>query len=410
MPMEFDNGILQVGPFFSFTLGIIVLFTGKRVNDAIGFLREFSIPEPVTGGLIATILIALLYIASSIEISFDLAARDVLLVYFFTTIGINSSLKDLLTGGKPLVILLVITIAYMFLQNLTGITVAALFDQPTAIGMLGGTVSLIGGHGTAIAWSPRIVEDYGIANAMEVGIACATFGLILASLMGGPIAKYLITKHKLTPTKVEPLVVGKMEKDTGKYMINYLDFLDAVLAIHISAILGLLINNGLDILGLKLPLFVTCLFAGIIITNLVPKSFPRISGTVWPSRKPAISLIAEVSLGAFLAMSLMSMQLWTLIDLAGPIFAILGAQFLIAVSLTLFVVFPLMGRSYDAAVICAGFGGISLGSTPTAMANMSAVTKRYGASHLAFVIVPLVCAFFIDLVNALLIPFFLANF
>jgi len=410
IPMEFDNGILQVGSFFSFTLGIIVLFTGKRVNDAIGFLREFSIPEPVTGGLIATILIALLYLASNIEISFDLAARDVLLIYFFTTIGINSSLKDLLTGGKPLVILLLITIAYMFLQNLTGITVAALFDQPTAVGMLGGTVSLIGGHGTAIAWSPRIVEDYGITNAMEVGIACATFGLILASLMGGPIAKFLITKHKLTPTKMEPLDIGKMEKDTGKYRIDYLDFLDAILAIHVSAIFGLLINYGLEHLGLKLPLFVTCLFAGIIITNLVPKSFPRISGTVWPSRKPAIALIAEVSLGAFLAMSLMSMQLWTLIDLAGPIFAILGAQFLIAVSLALFVVFPLMGRSYDAAVVCAGFGGISLGSTPTAMANMSAVTKRYGASHLAFVIVPLVCAFFIDLANALLIPFFLANF
>jgi ESS family glutamate:Na+ symporter len=408
--MEFDNGILQVGPFFSFTLGIIVLFTGKRINDAIGFLREFSIPEPVTGGLIATILIALLYFASNIEISFDLAARDVLLVYFFTTIGINSSLRDLLAGGKPLVILLTVTIAYMFLQNLTGITVAALFDQPTAIGMLGGTVSLIGGHGTAIAWSPRIAEDYGISNAMEVGIACATFGLILASLMGGPIAKFLITKHKLTPAKMESLDVGKMEKDTGKYMIDYLNFLDAILAIHVSAIFGLLINYGLEHLGLKLPLFVTCLFAGIIITNLVPKSFPRISGTVWPSRKPAIALIAEVSLGAFLAMSLMSMQLWTLIDLAGPIFAILGAQFLIAVSLALFVVFPLMGRSYDAAVICAGFGGISLGSTPTAMANMSAVTKRYGASHLAFVIVPLVCAFFIDLANALLIPFFLANF
>jgi ESS family glutamate:Na+ symporter len=308
------------------------------------------------------------------------------------------------------VILLIVTIAYMFLQNLTGITVAALFDQPTAIGMLGGTVSLIGGHGTAIAWSPRIAEDYGITNAMEVGIACATFGLILASLMGGPIAKFLITKHKLTPTKVEPQDVGVEENKASKYVINHLDFLDAVLAIHVSAIFGLLINHGLEYLGLKLPLFVTCLFAGILITNLIPKSFPRISGTVWPSRKPAIALIAEVSLGAFLAMSLMSMQLWTLVDLAGPIFAILGAQFLIAVSLTLFVVFPLMGRSYDAAVICAGFGGISLGSTPTAMANMSAVTKRYGASHLAFVIVPLVCAFFIDLANALLIPFFLANF
>jgi len=410
MLMEFDNGILQLSGFFSFTLGIIVLFVGKRVNDAIGFLREFSIPEPVTGGLIASLLIGLLYLISSVEISFDLAARDVLLVYFFTTIGINTRLKDLLSGGKPLVILLSVTIAYMFLQNVIGISVAALFDQPTAIGMLGGSVSLIGGHGTAIAWSPRIAEDYGIANAMEVGIACATFGLILASLMGGPIAKFLITKHKLTPAKVEPLDVGEMEKQTGKHMIDYLDFLDAILAIHISAIFGFLINGGLEELGLKLPLFVTCLFAGILITNLIPKSFPRFSGRVWPSRKPAIALIADVSLGTFLVMSLMSMQLWTLVDLAGPIFAILGAQFLIAVSLTLFVIFPLMGRSYDAAVICAGFGGISLGSTPTAMANMSAVTKRYGASHMAFVIVPLVCAFFIDLVNALLIPFFLANF
>ena len=408
--MEFENGVLQLSAFFSVTLGIVVLFLGKRVNDAVGFLREFSIPEPVTGGLIASLLVALLFFLSDIQINFDLAARDVLLVYFFTTIGINSSLKDLLAGGKPLVILLSITIAYMFLQNLTGITVAAMFDQPTAVGMLGGTVSLIGGHGTAIAWSPRIAEDFGITNAMEIGIACATFGLILASLMGGPIAKFLITRHKLTPTRVEPLDIGTPEASKGKSEIDHLDLLDAILAIHISAILGFLINAELEVLGLKLPLFVTCLFAGILITNLIPKSFPRITGTVWPSRKPAIALIADVSLGTFLAMSLMSMQLWTLIELAGPIFTILGAQFLIAVSLTVFVVFPLMGRNYDAAVVCAGFGGISLGSTPTAMANMSAVAQRYGASHLAFIIVPLVCAFFIDLVNALLIPFFLAHF
>ena len=408
--MEFDNGILQLSAFFAVTFGIVVLFLGKRVNDAVGFLREFSIPEPVTGGLIVSVLIALLYLVSGVEIHFDLAARDVLLVYFFTTIGINASLKDLLSGGKPLVLLLTITIGYMFLQNLTGITVASLFDQPAPVGMLGGTVSLIGGHGTAIAWAPRIAEDYGISNAMEVGIACATFGLILASLMGGPIAKYLINKHNLKPEKVEAMDVGVGDKPGDKYGIDHLDLLDAIFAIHVSAIFGMLINSGLEDIGLKLPLFVTCLFAGILITNLIPKSYPRISGVAWPSRKPAIALIADVSLGTFLAMSLMSMQLWTLVDLAGPIFTILGAQFVIAVSLTLFVVFPLMGRNYDAAVVCAGFGGISLGSTPTAMANMAAVTQRYGASHLAFIIVPLVCAFFIDLVNALLIPFFLSHF
>ena len=407
--MELIDGTLQVQGFLSITLGIVVLFAGKRLNDAIGFLKNFSIPEPVSGGLLFTVLFLLVYLITGVEVEFDLAARDILLVYFFTTIGINASFRDLLAGGKPLVVLLSITIAYMILQNLTGITIASLFDQPASVGMLGGTVSLIGGHGTAIAWAPRIAEDYGVSNAMEIGIACATFGLILASIMGGPIAKFLITRHNLKPTKIEPMDVGTSEAQPQK-VVTHLDFLDAVLAIHASAIVGLLLNEFLEEQGLKLPLFVTCLFAGILITNLIPKNFPRISGTKWPTRTPAMALIAEISLGTFLAMSLMSMQLWTLVDLAGPIITILAAQFAVAVAVNIFIVFPVMGRNYDAAVVSAGFGGISLGSTPTAMANMAAVSSRYGASHLAFIIVPLVCAFFIDLVNALLIPFFLTNF
>jgi ESS family glutamate:Na+ symporter len=407
--VELIDGTLRVEGFLSITLGIVVLFAGKRLNDAIGFLKSFSIPEPVSGGLLFTVLFMLVYIVTGVEVEFDLAARDILLVYFFTTIGINASFKDLLAGGKPLIILLSITIAYMVLQNLTGITIASLFDQPAAVGMLGGTVSLIGGHGTAIAWAPRIAEDFGVSNAMEIGIACATFGLILASIMGGPIAKFLISRYDLRPTEVEPMDVGTSEAQPQK-VVTHLDFLDAVLAIHASAIVGLLLNELLEEQGLKLPLFVTCLFAGILITNLIPKNFPRITGTKWPTRTPAMALIAEISLGTFLAMSLMSMQLWTLVDLAGPIITILAAQFAVAVAVNIFIVFPAMGRTYDAAVVSAGFGGISLGSTPTAMANMAAVSQRYGASHLAFIIVPLVCAFFIDLVNALLIPFFLTNF
>jgi len=407
--MEVVDGVLKLGPFLAVTLGIIVLFVGKRINDAVGFLREFSIPEPVTGGLVFSVLFGLVYAVSDVAVDFDLQARDFLLVYFFTTIGINASIKDLLAGGKPLVILLAITIAYMFLQNLTGISVAALFDLPSAVGMLGGTVSLIGGHGTAIAWAPRIAEGQGIANAMEIGIACATFGLILASIMGGPIAKFLIGRYKLEPPKVEAQDVG-LSEEQRKEGIGHLDFLDAILAIHICAILGMFLNEALEEAGLQLPLFVTCLFVGILVTNLIPKGFPRISGTHWPTRTPAMALIADISLGTFLAMSLMSMQLWTLVDLAGPIFTILTAQFVLAVAINIFVVFPALGRNYDAAVVSAGFGGISLGSTPTAMANMAAVTQRFGASHLAFIIVPLVCAFFIDLVNALLIPFFLARF
>jgi ESS family glutamate:Na+ symporter len=409
MELDIVDGLLRIDTFLAVTLGIVVLFVGKRLNNAFPLLREFSIPEPVTGGLLFSVIFAIVYAVTGVAVEFELAARDILLVYFFTTIGINASFKDLLAGGKPLVILLTITIAYMVVQNLTAISVVSLFggDAPTAL--LGGTVSLIGGHGTAIAWAPRLSQDFGVQNAMEIGIACATFGLILASLMGGPIAKFLINRYSLTPEKVEAPDVG-VAKGEKKEAIGGADLLDAILAIHISAIFGILLNDLLAGFGLKLPLFVTCLFAGILITNLIPRNFPRVSGQAWPTRTPSMALIADVSLGTFLAMSLMSMQLWTLIDLAGPIIVVLGTQFAIALAVILFVVFPVMGRNYDAAVVCAGFGGISLGSTPTAMANMAAVTMRYGASHLAFIIVPLVCAFFIDLVNALMIPFFLANF
>ncbi|MDN3679687.1 sodium/glutamate symporter [Vibrio tapetis subsp. quintayensis] len=405
--MEFSDGALQLNSFFTVTIGIIVLFIGRRLNQVVGFLKEFSIPEPVSGGIVFSLLFTLIYVVTSVEVNFDLTARDVLLVYFFTTIGINASLSDLFKGGRPLIVLLAVTISYMILQNLTGIGVASLFGQEQVVGMLGGSVSLIGGHGTAIAWAPKIQEQFGLSNAMEIGIASATFGLILASLMGGPIAKYLINKHQLKPAANSPKEKTQGKESVIPVKMTSFDFLEALLAIHICVIAGFFLNKGVSELGLDLPLFVTCLFAGIVLTNLNPRNYKRITGTAWPTRTAAIDLIAEISLGTFLAMSLMSMQLWTLVDLAGPIFAILGMQFVIAILVNLFVVFPAMGKNYDAAVICSGFGGISLGSTPTAMANMSAVSQRYGHSAQAFIIVPLVCAFFIDLANALIIPYFL---
>lgn len=407
--VEFNDGVLLLNGFHAISFGIIVLFIGRRLNQKINFLKEFSIPEPVSGGIFFSILSAIFYYFTSISIEFELGGRDLLLVYFFTTIGINANLRDLLKGGLPLVILLVVTILYMMLQNFTGIGVAKLFGLDSAVGLLGGSVSLIGGHGTAIAWSPKIGEMHGITNAMEIGIACATFGLILASLMGGPTAKFLINRYNLKPSDDQELNVGLAE-DSNENNITATGFLDAVLAIHVSIFLGVLLNQAIAQVGLELPIFVTCLFAGIILTNIIPTNFPRFTGTKWPTRTPAIALIADMSLGTFLAMSLMSLQLWALADLAGPVFSILAAQFVVAILVNIFVVFRVMGKNYDAAVICSGFGGISLGSTPTAMANMSAVSQRYGNSQLAFIIVPLVCAFFIDLANAVMIPLFLNNF
>ncbi len=410
--MDILDNIVHIDSFLAVTLGIIVLFVGKRLNSGVRVLRELSIPEPVTGGLLFSILFGLVYFASGYVVELELRARDILLVYFFTTIGINANARDLITGGRPLLILLAITIGFMFAQNLTGIGVASLFDLPAAVGVLGGSVSLIGGHGTTIAWAPSIAEQHGISNAMEIGIASATFGLILASLMGGPIAKFLIKRHRLAPAQqaldeIQDIGLSERQDQRG---IGHLDFLGAVLAIHLCIILGHVLNGLIAEAGLKLPLFVTCLFAGILMTNLRPRNLPTITGKPWPSHSPAIALIAEISLGTFLAMSLMSMQLWTLIELAGPILTILAAQLALAVGVTILVLFPLMGRNYDAAVVAAGFGGVTLGSTPTAMANMAAVTQRFGASHRAFVIVPLVSAFFIDLTNAMVIPVFLGAF
>ncbi|MBT6352973.1 MAG: sodium/glutamate symporter [Halieaceae bacterium] len=407
--MELVDGTLNIDHFLTVTLGIVVLFIGKRLNQVIPAFREFSIPEPVTGGLLVCILFYALHVFGGISVQFTLGARDVLLVYFFTTIGINASFRDLLAGGKPLVILLCATMVFMIIQNLTGIGVATAVGLEPAVGLLGGSVSLIGGHGTSIAWAPIFAERYGITGAMELGIACATFGLVLASLMGGPIAKFLIQKHQLSPESNEPVDVGIMDADKP-VGLHYMDVLDAILSIHICIIIGVFFDEGLEQLGVQLPLFVSCLFAGILITNLRPDALPRITGTKWPARTPAVALIADVSLGTFLAMSLMSMKLWELVELAGPLVLILGAQVAVAATFIIFVVFRIMGKNYEAAVVSAGFGGFSMGATPTAMANMSAVTKSYGACHQAFIIVPLVGAFFIDIANVIIIELMLSWF
>ncbi len=414
--MAVVEGQIHVQSFLTVTLGILVLFLGKALNRRFAFLREFTIPEPVSGGLLVALVITLLHLAFGLDISFGLRARDLLLVYFFTTVGMNASFADLRRGGRALVVLLVLTILLMLAQNLLGMAMARWGGLPVATGLLMGTVSLIGGHGTTIAWAPKFAADYGVPNALEIGIAAATFGLILASASGGPIARFLIQRHRLlapgsTPVgrasgELDLLVSAPSQGSGDGALIDSHDFLKAVLAINICIILGSILQEAIREWGLFLPLFVPCLIVGILLSNLLPREGRRFPFR-WPSRTPALDLIAEIALGAFLAMSLMTIQFWTLVDLAGPLLLILLAQFLLALVINLFLVFPLLGGTYDAAVIAAGFSGFTLGSTPTAMANMTAVTQKFGASPKAFIVLPLVSAFFIDLLNAVMIPFFL---
>ncbi len=398
------DGSWHVRPFLAVTAGILVLFIGKWLNQRLAPLREYNIPEPVTGGLLFSVGFALLYLAAGIKVVFELTARDVLLVYFFITIGLNAQFSDLKKGGRPLAILLAATTTYLVLQNLVGIGVAAGLGYKAAAGLLVGSISLLGGHGTAIAWAPVLSEQFGVNRALEVGVLAATAGLVLASLAGGPLARFLIRRHGLKGVEEQP-EVGVHYGEKPRTTIDYDGFLRAILAIHISGILGILANQALDSVGIKMPLFVTCLLAAIVLTNLVPRAAPALA---WPSGTPALSLIAEVSLGVFLAMSLMSMQLWALAALAGPLVLVLVLQLAAALLFAVLILFPLLRRSYDAAVISSGFVGFSLGATPTAMANMTAVTQRHGASHVAFIVVPLVGAFFIDLINAVVVRLFLA--
>jgi len=385
-------------------IAILVLFLGKFLNKRVKFLREYNISEPVTGGVVASIVFGALYFFADTEFVFSLNQRDQLLIIFFTTIGLSSRFTTLIEGGKSLVILLICAVAYLFLQNLIGISVISATGLDKVVGLIGGSVSLSGGHGTAIAWASVFIDEYGISNAMEIGIACATFGLVLGGLIGGPIAKFLINRNNLQPTsKVEELSVG-IKHEEEDVNINYFNVLNTMLVICIAIGLGIILNKLVTSFGAKLPMFVTCLFAGIVLTNTLPYIFKKMS---WPTGTPSLALISELSLGLFLGMSLMSLQLWTLVDLAGPILILLVCQVVVITVFVLFIVFNLMGRDYDAAVMSAGYAGLALGATPTAIANMEAVTKKFGASPRAFIVVPLVGAFFIDIANAIIIKFLL---
>ena len=396
--------MVLIDSFMTLTIAIIVFFIGSYLTTKVRFLQSFNIPEPVTGGLLAASISFLLYFLWQIEVNFTLDTRDTLLVYFFTCIGINARISDLYKGGKPLVILLVITLSYIVIQDIIGVSSAKLLDLNPAMGVLTGSASLIGGHGTAIAWADEI-EKLGVNSALEIGIASATLGLVVASLIGGPIAKYLIGKYKLESEQINDPVVGVSYEQQQVGRLSHLSFMSSILIIHICIIIGYIANLWLTELGVKLPLFVTSLIAGIILSNTIPLMFKKVN---WPDHTKALAIISDFSLSLFLTMSLMSMQLWTIAGLAGPLLLILFFQTIGTVLYILWVVFPLMGRDYQASVLSAGFGGFALGATPTAIANMTAVTKTHGPAPMAFIILPLVAAFFVDITNSFVIKYILS--
>ncbi|NOC82010.1 sodium/glutamate symporter [Ruegeria sp. HKCCD6428] len=387
--------------FITATLGFAVYLLGARINSKVAVLRQFNIPEPVTGGLLASLVVLLLYLFANVELSFELQTRDALLVLFFAGIGLNARLSDLIAGGKPLLILLILTLVTIVAQNVIGAAGASLFGYPAQAGVLFGSAALIGGHGTAIAWAPEVASATGLDGATELGVAVATLGLVLAALVGGPIARLLVETRGLSPDRPdEEHTVGLPEETTAATEIDHVTIMRVLLHLNLAIILGYALGEAISAAGLKLPLFVPCLIMGIVISNVraaIAPSAPPVA------RTPSLALLSEFALGAFLAMSLMSLQLWTIAELGVAIAVIMTAQTVFTVVFVIWVLFPLMGSNYRGAVLAAGFGGFALGATPTAIANMTAVTKRYGPSPIAFIVLPLVSAFFVDIANAIVI-------
>ncbi|MEM7076195.1 MAG: sodium/glutamate symporter [Pseudomonadota bacterium] len=388
--------------FIAVTCGFAVFLLGWRLNRTVAVLRAFNIPEAVSGGLVAAVGLLAVYWLTGIAIEFDMAGRDLFLVLFFAGIGLNARLADLVAGGKPLILLLLLTLTTIVAQNGIGLLGALVFDLPAKAGVLLGSAALIGGHGTAIAWAPEVETATGLQGASELGVAVATLGLVLAALIGGPIAKYLVERRDLRPSEPDAtLAVGLADDDPGgAATLNHVWLMRAILTLNIVVIAGYVLHQGIDAMGLRLPLFVPCLIMGIVVSNAHAALFP--AAPQMHNSRP-LAVLNELSLGVFLAMSLMSMQLWSLGGLGVTLLVVLAAQTVFAVGFVIFVLFRVMGSNYLAAVLAAGFGGFALGATPTAIANMTAVTKRYGPSPIAFVVLPLVSAFFVDLANAVVI-------
>ena len=392
---------IQLDLLSTILVAFLVLFGGRALIARSSLLARFSIPAPVVGGVIVAILLAVLDVAGGIRIGFDMALRDNLLLMFFTTVGLSADARMLVRGGPKLFVFLLVSIVFIAVQNAVGIGAALAMDLHPVVGLLGGSITLTGGHGTGAAYGSRFGDTMNIAGAVELTMACATAGLVLGSLLGGPLAEYLVRRNKLLPAG-SSAETATADADTEDDPITSQSVLNTLFAILACLAGGKMIAGAFQGTGLILPDFLFCLLLGVAVRNATT-FIPRIRVST-----ATVDLLGGVALSLFLVMALMGMRLVDLVSLAGPLLIILTLQLIAMALFAAFVTFRIMGRDYDAAILAAGHVGFALSSTAAALAIMKAVTERRGPSPLAFVIVPMVGAFFVDIANAMLIQGYLA--
>lgn len=407
--MEFvrENGILTINldSILTLALAVIVLLVGYGVKNKSEFLRKYCIPAPVVGGFIFIFITFIGYKTNSFNFAYENIFQSTFMLAFFTTVGLGANLKILKSGGKLLIIYWLLCGLLSLIQNTIGVGVAKAVNLEPAYGMLASSISMIGGHGAAMSYGNTFAK-MGYEQAPVVGAAAATFGLIFGVLIGGPLGRRLIVKNDLKPDNddFDSSALDNLFKEE-KIELTNLDVIKNVSAIIICMALGTLVSKQIGkAIKMDFPDYVGAMFVAVILRNINEKAnFYKFSAH-------SVDGIGYVMLNLYLALALMTLKLWELQDLMGGVLIVLICQVVFMLFYTYFIVFKVLGKNYDAAVMCSGLCGHGLGATPSAIVNMTAINEEYGMSRKAMMIVPIVGAFLVDIIYQPIVLTFIKTF
>lgn len=389
---------MSLDPMQSLLLALACLLGGGVLNRRVGFLAQYNIPAPVTGGLVFAAAVSLAGATTDASIELNTVLKPVLLLMFFGAVGLGADLGRLAQGGRALVRFLLLLLPFIVLQNLLGLAMATALDLHPLFGLVAGSITQVGGHGTGAAYAERFAEVHNLQSVMELSMTAATVGLIVGGIVAGPVAQFLISRHRLA---------GMARADADLHAVETIAPLGtgamtlALAGTLLALVAGRTVAEATAALPLTIPSFLWCMVIGVAVRNLLP-----LAGVRFDDR--ATELLASVSLGLFLVMTMMTLDLVEVALSSGPLLLILAVQATLIAVFAVLVTFRVMGRDYESAVSSAAFVGFAMGSTATAIANMQAVTARYGAAPMAYLVVPLVGAFFVDLINAGVLTAFLS--
>lgn len=389
---------ISLNVYYTIALAILVLMLGDFIKKHVAVLRKFCIPTPVVGGVLFAILITVLNMSGICQVSLNSSFNEFFSLLFYAGIGYTASWKLLKKGGPQVITFLILSSILVVLQNGLGVLICNIMGIDPLIGLACGSIPMVGGNGTAAAWGP-ILESSGLEAGTTIATAAATFGLVGGALLGGPVGRYLIEHNNLKPSPEAQNM--KFGNDEEKIPVDEKRMTAAAYQVLFTVGVGTLISYLLQLTGIEFPASVGAMTAAAILRNIADHSDKL------DLKLPELSMISNISLLVFLALSMMTMKLWKLIDLALPMLIILFAQMVLMALFGIFVTFRFMGKNFDAAVMTVGQTGFGLGAVPTAMANMQVIDSKYGPSPSAFFIVPLVGSLFINLVNSALITLFL---